>query len=194
MMDKKLILASASPRRKDILANLKLKFEVIPSNIEENIEDQNFSRELIEKLALDKAMDIKQKINYPAVIIGSDTVVVINNKILGKPKDKKDAFNMLKLLSGKTHEVISAIAITDTENNKTITDSVVSKVTFKKLSDLKINNYIATEEPMDKAGAYAIQGLASIFITSICGCYTNIVGISAYKLAEMLEEFDIEIL
>ena len=194
MNNKKIILASASPRRKDILSNLGLKFEIIPSDIEENIENQSFSKELIEKLALDKVTDVRKRIDYPALIIGSDTVVVVGDRILGKPKNKEDAFNMLKLLSGKTHEVISAIAIMDSENNKILTDSVVSKVTFKELSDSEINNYIATGEPMDKAGAYAIQGFASIFISTICGCYTNIVGISAYKLAQMLKEFGITIL
>ncbi|OGI24558.1 MAG: septum formation protein Maf [Candidatus Melainabacteria bacterium RIFOXYA12_FULL_32_12] len=194
MADKKIILASASPRRKELLANLGLKFEVIPSEIEEIIEGKAFSCQLIEQLALDKVMDVKEKVNYPAIIIGSDTVVVIDNKILGKPKDKQDAFNMLKMLSGTTHEVISAVAITDTETGKTLANSVTSKVTFKELSDSEINNYIATGEPMDKAGAYAIQGIASIFIKSISGCYTNIVGISTYKLVEMLKEFEIRIL
>ncbi|OGI00038.1 MAG: septum formation protein Maf [Candidatus Melainabacteria bacterium GWF2_32_7] len=194
MTNKKIILASASPRRKELLANLGLKFEVIPSEIEEIIEGKVFSCQLIEQLALDKVMDVKEKVNYPAIIIGSDTVVVIDNKILGKPKDKQDAFNMLKMLSGNTHEVISAIAITDTETGKTLANSVTSKVTFKELSNSEINNYIATGEPMDKAGAYAIQGIASIFIKSISGCYTNIVGISTYKLVEMLKEFEIRIL
>lgn len=193
-MNKKLILASASPRRKDLLTNMGLEFDVIPSEIEENIEGESFSRELIEKLALDKVLDVKNKIDYPAIVIGSDTVVVVDNMILGKPEDVHDAYRMLKLLSGKTHEVISAIAIIDTETDKTLIDSVVSKVSFKELSDSEISNYINTKEPMDKAGAYAIQGLASIFIPSICGCYTNIVGISTYKLSEMLKEFGINIL
>ncbi|EKE04092.1 MAG: hypothetical protein ACD_20C00107G0002 [uncultured bacterium] len=193
MADKKIILASASPRRKELLSNLGLKFEIIPSKVEEIIEGKTFSCELIEQLALDKVMDVKEKVDYPAVIIGSDTVVVVNHKILGKPKDKQDAFNMLRMLSGTTHEVISAIAITDTETGKTLTNSVTSNVTFKELSDSEINSYIATGEPMDKAGAYAIQGLASIFIKEISGCYTNIVGISTYKLVEMLKEFGIKV-
>jgi len=194
MKNKKLILASASPRRKDLLKNLNLEFDIIPSEIEEDIKDKPFSEELIKCLAIEKALDVKNKLDYPAIIIGSDTVVVIGKTILGKPDDESDAFKMLKLLSGKTHQVVSAIAVIDSGKNKTLTDAVTSKVTFRELSDEEIKNYIATGEPMDKAGAYGIQGLGSIFIKSICGCYTNIVGISTYKLAEMLKEFGIRIL
>ena len=194
MPQKKLILASASPRRSDLLKILGLEFDVIPSEIDENLDENAFSNELIEKLALEKVEDVEKRVNCPAIIIGSDTVVVVDNIILGKPEDKDDAYRMLRMLSGKTHQVISAIAIKDTETGKTLTDSVVSNVTFKDLTDLEIQNYVATGEPSDKAGAYAIQGKASIFISSICGCYSNIVGISTFKLAEMLKEFEITIL
>jgi len=193
-MNKKIILASASPRRKELLKSMGLEFEVIPSEVEENIENKSFSLELIENLAAEKAADIANKIKFLSIIIGSDTVVVINNKILGKPKDKKDAFHMLKMLSGNTHQVISAIAVIDTETAITLKDSVVSDVTFKQLSDEEINAYIETIEPMDKAGAYAIQGLAGMFVKSINGCYSNIVGISVFKLAEMLKELGVELL
>jgi len=193
-MNKKIILASASPRRKELLKSMGLEFEVIPSEIEENIENESFSPKLIENLAAEKAADVAKRTNFTAIVIGSDTVVVINNKILGKPKDKKDAFIMLKMLSGNTHQVISAIAVIDTETRKILKDSVVSDVTFKQLSDEEINAYIETGEPMDKAGAYAIQGFAGMFVKSINGCYSNIVGISVFKLAEMLKEFGVELL
>jgi len=193
MTYRKIILASASPRRKQLLKSLNIDFEVIPSQIEENIDEENFSFELIEKLALEKAQDVAVKIDVPAVVIGSDTVVVINEHILGKPKDKDEACRMLKLLSGRAHKVISAIAIVDTITQKIITDHVVSEVTFKNLTDSEIYSYIETGEPMDKAGAYAIQGLGSKFISSISGCYNNIVGISLSKLVEMLKEFRINI-
>ncbi|OGH99386.1 MAG: septum formation protein Maf [Candidatus Melainabacteria bacterium GWA2_34_9] len=193
-MNKKIILASASPRRKELLKSMGLEFEVIPSEIEENIENESFSPKLIENLAAEKAADVAKRTNFTAIVIGSDTVVVINNKILGKPKDKKDAFIMLKMLSGNTHQVISAIAVIDTETRKILKDSVVSDVTFKQLSDEEINAYIETGEPMDKAGAYAIQGFAGMFVKSINGCYSNIVGISVFKLAEMLKEFGVKLL
>lgn len=193
-MDKRIILASGSPRRKELLKSMGLDFEVIVSEVEENIENEPFSTELIQNLAEEKAADVASKINFPAIIIGSDTVVVINNKILGKPKDREDAFNMLKMLSGNTHQVISAIAVLDKETGKVLKDSVVSDVTFKQLSDEEINSYIATGEPMDKAGAYAIQGFAGMFVKSINGCYSNIVGISVFKLAELLKEFGVKLL
>jgi len=189
-----IILASASPRRKQLLEGLNLDFKIIPSEIEEIIDEKVFSNKLIEDLALEKAIDVRKKINYPAVIIGADTVVVIDNRVLGKPKDRQEAFEMIKMLQGKTHKVVSAIAVIDTRNEKILTDSVESRVSFKPLSDNEINSYIDTGEPMDKAGAYAIQGVGSILVSSICGCYSNIVGISTYKLAEMLKEFGIYIL
>jgi len=193
MTCKKIILASASPRRKQLLKSLNIDFEVIPSQIEESIDKENFSFELIEKLALEKAQDVADKTDSPALVIGADTVVVIDEHILGKPENKEEAFKMLRLLSGRTHKVISAIAIVDKSTNKVITDHVISEVTFKNLTNSEIWSYIETGEPMDKAGAYAIQGLGNKFISSISGCYNNIVGISTGKLAEMLNQFGINV-
>ncbi len=189
-MDKKIILASASPGRKELLENIGLDFLVMPSNIEENIE----KIEDIESIALEKALGAAKKINFPAIIIGSDTIVTIGSKILGKPRDRRDAFNMLKTLGGKTHKVLSAIAVYDTETGKTVKTSVKSDVTFRKLEEREIQNYINTGEPLDKAGAYAIQGVGSVFVKSISGCYSNIVGISVYKTAEILKDFGVKVL
>ncbi len=185
---KKIILASASPRRKELLEKMGLEFEIITSEVEENIENGPYSKDLVENLALEKALDVSKKVNSPAFIIGADTVVVIDGIILGKPKDKDDAVRILSLLSGRTHTVVTSIAVIDTEKHTQSIESVESKVTFKELSLKEMEDYIATGEPMDKAGAYGIQGYASSFITSICGCYTNVVGISTYKLSEMLKE------
>jgi len=193
-MDKKIILASASPRRKDLLKTVGLKFDVIPSEIEEDIENQPFSNDLIEELALEKVLDVSNKVDCPAIIIGSDTVVVVDDKILGKPKDNDDAFNMLKLLSGRSHRVISAIAVYDTETQKVVRDSVTSEVLFREISEDEIQSYINSGEPADKAGAYAIQGKAALFVKSINGCYSNIVGISVYKVYEILKEFGVKLL
>lgn len=193
-MNKKIILASASPRRKDLLKSIGLDFEVIPPAVKEEIEDKPFSYELIEKLALDKALNVSGKISYPAVIIGSDTVVVTDNRVMGKPKDDNDAFNMLKQLSGRTHRVISAIAVYDNETQRTVKDSLTSEVIFRELNDEEIWNYVKTGEPEDKAGAYAVQGKAAIFVKGINGCYSNIVGISVYKVSEILREFGVKVL
>lgn len=187
MQNKKIILASASPRRKEILEKFDINFDVIPSNFEEKF-DEKFSYELIENLAYGKAKDVKDKISEKAIIIASDTLVVLAEKILGKPKDKDDAISMLASLSGKTHKVVSAIAIIDTYTDTILKDYVESEVKFRDLSKEEIIKYVESNEPMDKAGAYAIQGFASVFVEKINGCYLNIVGISAYKLNEMLKK------
>ncbi|MFA6989639.1 MAG: Maf family protein [Candidatus Gastranaerophilaceae bacterium] len=191
---KKIVLASASPRRMELLKSIGLDFDVIPSCIDENIEGKTFSYEIIETIAMEKAANVAQNIDYPAIIIGSDTVVVIDNNILGKPKDEDDAEKMLKTLSGRIHSVVTSTAIIDTETGHFEVESVTSKVEFKELSDLEIKKYISAGESLDKAGAYGIQGKANVFIKSIEGCYNNIVGLSLYNLAQMLTKFGIELI
>lgn len=139
-MYKTIVLASASPRRKELLESLGLEFQILPADIEEKIEKITD----VENIALEKAMAVAEKIDFPAIIIGSDTVVTINNKILGKPQNRTDAINMLKMLSNKTHQVVSAIAVYDTETERTVKTSVKSEVTFRKLDDEEIQNYINT--------------------------------------------------
>lgn len=187
-MKKKIILASASPRRKELLERIGLQFEIIPSNADENIEGQEFSEKLIEQLAIDKATDVAKKTKKSALVIGADTIVVCQNKVLGKPIDKDDAREMIKHLSGNIHEVVTGIAIIDTETNTTLSDFLVTKVKFKELTDLEIENYLSTDEPYDKAGAYAAQGIGAMFIEEINGCYNNVVGLSVYKLSEMMKK------
>lgn len=191
---KKIVLASISPRRKALLKSIGLDFDIIPSNIDENIEGKTFSYEIIETIALEKAVNVSEKIDCPAIIIAADTVVVIDDNILGKPKDQEDAEKMLKMLSGRVHNVVTSIAIIDTETNHSEVESVTSEVEFKELSYSEIKNYINSQESLDKAGAYGVQGKASIFIKSVKGCYNNVVGISTYKLAQMLNKFGINIL
>jgi septum formation protein len=193
-MNKKIILASGSPRRKELLTSLGLEFEVIKSDFEEDIENKIFSNELIINLAEEKVKDVAKKTKKPSIIIGADTVVIIDNEILGKPLNEQDAFNMLKKLSNRTHKVVTAIAIFDTEKNKMASEAVTSKVTFKELSDDEIKKYIKTGEPMDKAGSYGIQAYGGLFVNDINGCYFNIVGLSIHKLGEMLKSFGINIL
>ncbi len=185
---KKLILASASPRRKELLSKIGLTFEVIPSSYEENLPDDNFSHEKIEALALNKGKEVAERITENAIIISADTVVVLDGKILGKPHSKEEAFEMISKLSGKVHEVITSIAMIDLEQKKTLINSCTTKVFFRKIEKEEIEKYIATDEPYDKAGAYAAQGLAAIFIEKIEGCFNNVVGISVYEVARMLKE------
>lgn len=185
---KRIILASASPRRKELLEKIGLEFEIIPSNYDEKLTDDSFTYEKIEALALNKGLDIAKDIKDNAIIISADTVVVLDNKILGKPHSKEEAFNMISALSDKTHEVITAIAMLDTGNNKQLIHSVTTKVTFRKISKEEIEKYVSTKEPYDKAGAYAAQGIAAIFVEKIEGCFNNVVGISSFEVNKMLNE------
>lgn len=191
---KELILASASPRRKELLENLGLSFKTIPSDADETIDNNITPDEAVQIIAKRKAEDIIHQVNYPAIIIGCDTTVVIDNKTLGKPIDFDDAFSMLKTLSGRSHRVVSGVVVIDTKDNKLLSESVSSEVIFRELTDEEIINYIKTGEPMDKAGAYAIQGLAGTFVSKINGCYSNIVGLPISCLSEMLKQVGIDIM
>ena len=184
----KIILASGSPRRKELLEKIGLKFEVIPSNYEERLPDDIFTYEKIENLALNKAKEVANRIHEDAIIISADTVVVLDGKILGKPHSKEQAREMISALSGKTHEVITSIAMINTKTNKTLIKSTSTKVTFRPVESKEIEEYINTDEPYDKAGAYAAQGLAAIFIEKIEGCFNNVVGISVFEVNRMLKE------
>jgi len=169
-----LILASASPRRKDILEGLGLKITVIPSHIpEDNIEGTG--EEIARTLAKLKARSVADKHN--GIIIGADTVVILDDIVLGKPLNESDAKQMLTKLSGNSHFVVTGIAVINTSNSQEIITSTKSKVTFRVISEQEIDSYIAGREPMDKAGAYAIQGKGSNFITKLEGSYTNVIGL-----------------
>lgn len=186
-----IILASASPRRKEILENINVKFDIVKSDIDEVILEDELPPQVVMRLAFEKSMDVA-KSNQESLVIGADTIVVFNNIILGKPKDKEDARNTIKLLSGNTHEVITGISLINLSANKKIIDYVVSKVKFKDLSEDDINDYINTGESLDKAGAYGIQGYGSLLIEEIQGDYFNIVGLPISKLSDLVKtHFDI---
>lgn len=179
---KEIILASSSPRRKELLSYIVDEFTIIPSNLEEIAYGTPSEQTL--KLAKDKAADIAK--SYPdAVVIGADTLVAIGDRVLGKPKDEEDAAGMLKLLSGKTHEVYTGVAIVCDGN--VLTECVVTEVTFDVMSDEEIDSYIETGEPMDKAGAYGIQGLSGKFIRGISGDYFNVMGLPQNTVYKMLK-------
>jgi len=191
---KKIVLASASPRRRKLLKGLGLTFEIIPSRVDEIVEEDVSFEDLVKILAKRKAEDVAEKLGYPAIVIGCDTTVIVDDILLGKPVNYDDAFRMLKMLSGRPHKVISGIAVLDNKSGKTVLESVTSEVYFKELTDNEIDTYIRTVEPMDKAGSYAIQGLGSVFVTGIKGCYFNVVGLPVYRLCEILKEFQIDVL
>lgn len=189
----KIILASKSPRRKEILENLELDFEIITADTNEDSQISD-PQKLVEELAFRKADAVKNllisenKYSSDLAIIGCDTVVANGNDILGKPKDRKDAVLMLKSLSGKKHRVISGLAILKGE--KTFVSNEVTEVLFDNLSEEEIENYVKTGESDDKAGGYAVQGLASKFIKGINGCYFNVVGLPVNLLYNALKEME----
>ena len=179
---KHIILASASPRRKEILELADLKFDVMPSDAQE-ITTKTAPNEVVMELASLKAKDIYKKSEKQSMIVGADTVVAYQGQILGKPTDEADAKRMLTMLSGQTHEVYTGVCVIEDEKIKTFYEE--TKVTFYEISDEQIDHYIKTGEPMDKAGSYGIQGKAAVFIKGIEGDYYNVVG---FPIARFLQE------
>ena len=179
---KHIILASASPRRKEILELADLEFDVMPSDAQE-ITTKTAPNEVDMELASLKAKDIYKKSEKQSMIVGADTVVAYQGQILGKPTDEADAKRMLTMLSGQTHEVYTGVCVI--EDGKTKTFYEETKVTFYEISDEQIDHYIKTGEPMDKAGSYGIQGKAAVFIKGIEGDYYNVVG---FPIARFLQE------
>jgi len=179
------ILASKSPRRQYLLKQAGLDFLVVPSRLDENKMAKNAPEEYVIKLAEAKAEDVAQK--YPeSWVIGADTIVVIGDAILGKPRSKDDARNMLLRLSGQTHQVYTGFAVCCKAEKRLFSQVVKTDVLFKELSDQEIQWYIHTPEPFDKAGAYAIQGMGTFLVRSIHGSYTNVVGLPVCEVIEFL--------
>lgn len=187
-----IILASASPRRKEILSLLDIPFKIMVSDADESVDISLPPYFIAETLSLKKAVSVAKNVQNHALIIGADTIVYNDGKILGKPKDDIDAFNILKSLSGKWHSVISGVTVLDNNSAKSESFYVETKVKFASISDEEINEYIKTKEPNDKAGAYGIQGRGARFIEKIDGDYFNVVGLPLQKLYSVLKkEFNI---
>jgi septum formation protein len=183
----KIVLASASIRRQELLERFVQKFKIIVSDFNEDLVlFQNDSSDYVMSLSYGKALNVAEKLKEPSIVIGCDTIVSFEGKILGKPEDYNEAFCMLKMLSGKKHQVYSGITLINTETKDSVTDYVLTEVKFSELSDEDIKKYIKSGEPMDKAGAYGIQGLAGVFVEEIHGCYYNVVGLPLNKLKKML--------
>lgn len=182
----KLILASQSPRRRQLLSLLNIPFDIAPADIEETINEDKPLREEIEKLSFLKANAVF-KDNKDAVVIGSDTIVTLDNKVLGKPKDKEDAKRMLGLLQNNKHVVITAVTIISSKMSETF--SAVSDVYFYPLSEEEIDKYLENDEGYDKAGAYAIQGLGAKFIKKIDGDFYAIMGFPIGEVYHRLQKY-----
>lgn len=184
----KIVLASASVRRHELLERLYKEFDIIVSEFDEaGVIYNGIPEEYVKQLSKGKALEVYKLIKEPAIIIAADTIVVYDNNVLLKPKDKDDAYNMLKKLSGNLHYVYSGITVVNTYNNKIISEAVVTEVKFSNLNDAEIDEYIKTGEPMDKSGAYGIQGYGGVFVEKINGCYYNVVGLPLNKLKEIIK-------
>lgn len=180
-MTRKIILASASPRRRELLAQAALDFSVCPSDVEENFTDKEPERVVV-NLASVKALDVaaKQlKFDDDRIVLGADTIVVCDKQILGKPKDDEDAKRILRILSGHTHYVYTGVCFVENRGGALISHTFFEKtdVTMYDMTEDQISWYVSTREPSDKAGAYGIQGIGGVFVSSICGDYNNVVGL-----------------
>ncbi len=184
-MKDRLILASKSPRRYELLKQLGLDFDVIPSDVEEDFVPTESPREHVMRLAEAKALDVGNR--FPENwVIGADTIVYVDGIILGKPKNREEALEMLRLISGKEHRVLSGICVSHLKKGKRERKTVETAVRVKALSPVEMDWYISTGEPFDKAGGYGIQGIGSFMIESINGSYTNVVGLPLCELMQML--------
>ena len=186
---KRFIVASASPRRKELLSNVGFSFEVIPSDADESCDVELTPVELVRELALRKAKSVFDK-NTDAVVLGCDTVVEYGGTVLGKPESREDAKRMLRMLSGKTHNVHTGVCITDSENTVSFEKTV--KVEFYELTDELIDSYVDTGECDDKAGAYGIQGKGCLLVKGIEGDYFSVVGLPVSETARVLWSFGIK--
>jgi septum formation protein len=182
------ILASGSPRRRQLLQLVGIDHDVIPSDIDESIRTGELPEQYAERLAREKVDHIAQD-KRNSVVVGADTIVVIDNQILGKPRDVEDAARMLKTLSGRSHTVMTAVAASC--NGKTVSGVEIVDVTFLPLDDERISRYISTREPMDKAGAYGIQGYGATLVRRIDGDYFAVMGLSLVRLVALLRELGI---
>ncbi|GAA0811829.1 Maf family protein [Colwellia asteriadis] len=189
MTDKKLVLASQSPRRQQLLAQLGYQFAIQISDIDESVQQSEQAADYVVRLATEKAKAVFSTLSSftqaQSLVLGSDTCVVINNAILGKPADLADCIYTLSLLSGKKHQVLTAIAVVTAD--KIVTKLVTTDVQFKVLSVAEMTAYWHTGEPQDKAGSYAIQGIGGQFVTSMTGSYSAVVGLPLYETAELLK-------
>ena len=190
---KRIILASASPRRRELLEKIGLKFEVEPSNYAEDMRSRLSPDELAKSISLEKAKVVASK-HKNAIVIAADTFIVFRGKIMGKPGTEAEARKMLMMLRGKSHSVITGFTILDTDRNKVLTKSVETIIHIKNLTPEEIDAYVKSKEPLDKAGAYAIQGLGSVIVERIEGDYFNVMGLPLSALAEGLKEFGVRIL
>ncbi|MBQ3642927.1 septum formation protein Maf [bacterium] len=182
----KYILASTSPRRKELFKKLNVEFSCISPDYDEDVINKEFTYRLIEDIAENKNNSVAALVKEPSIIVSADTVVIFNNKVLGKPKDYNDAFKMLTMLSGNTHKVVTSVCVYNNNSHIKVIKSETSKVSFNELSDYVIDKYIMEYKPFDKAGSYGIQELPSGFVKEVEGDFDNIVGLPVEMVKQMI--------
>lgn len=187
-----LVLASNSPRRRELLRQIGLSFSVDPADVDETMLPGEKPGEFAVRVAVDKARVAAGRAGQ-AVIVAADTIVVVDDEVLGKPVDRDDAVRMLSRLSGRDHRVITGLAIIDAQNGRVASASAVTQVWFRTLAAHEIAAYVASGEPLDKAGAYGIQEKGALFVERIDGCYFNVVGLPLALLGSMLQSFDVRL-
>ena len=185
-----IILASASPRRSALLAALGLKFNVITSNAEETL-DGNSPQDIVQTNARIKRDDVAARVEGPAIVIAADTLVFFDGHAVAKPPTAQEAHTMLQRLSANTHEVITGLAIKNTHTGKSVEDFERTAVTFRTLTEQEIDRFVDVVQPMDRAGAYTVDGPGSLLVAHYDGCYQNVLGLPIVKLDQLLREFDI---
>lgn len=190
---RKIILASTSPRRQELLKRIGLRFTIEPSDYEEDMTLDLPPRELAKFLSRGKAEAVAKR-HKNAVVIGADTFVVFRNKLMGKPHSPAEAKKMLRMLSGKTNSIVTGLTVIDTASGKRISRSSEAKVSFRKMTAGEINGYVRSGEPLDKAGAYGVQDIGSIFIRKIEGDYSSILGLPVGTLTNILRQLGIKVL
>ncbi|MEA4883096.1 MAG: Maf family protein [Clostridia bacterium] len=189
----RLVLASASPRRKELLREIGMEFDVIASHVDEEQIRESDPGDLVMSLAHAKAADVASEVGR-GLVVGADTIVVIDGTVLGKPADRYDAARMLRLLAGREHQVYSGVSVVDAASRRSLTEYECTDVRIRPLSEETICRYVETGEPMDKAGAYAIQGIGALIVEGICGDYSCVVGLPLGRLALMLSHFGLSVL
>ncbi len=186
-------LASSSPRRKELLQQMGVSFEVVPQFADESHISGELAETYVSRLALEKAMDgLSRQKNQQIPVLGSDTAVILNDVILGKPENKQHAIEMLLSLSGQTHQVISAVALVNKDKQEQKLS--ITEVSFAKLNRAMCEHYWQTGEPVDKAGGYGIQGLGALFVRKINGSYSGVMGLPVFETKLLLQKFSIKLL
>ena len=183
----KLFLASASPRRGELLAQINIDYERVKAGIDEVQQVDESGAQYVKRLALEKAQAGLHNNNQKGLVLGADTIVVCDGYVMEKPKNKQHALQMMNMLSANTHQVLTAVALVN--KDKQLIKLVITDVTFKALTEQEISDYWDTGEPQDKAGGYGIQGIAGQFVTHISGSYSAVVGLPLYETAELIKSF-----